>query len=99
MIEENKTLSELASAAMTRVPQVLQSATFPARKPMEAMTAMRQTIARVEGTLAERGRVLVRWSGTEPKLRVMVEGEDDAAIKLFASEILDAAKQDLTTVG
>jgi phosphoglucosamine mutase len=45
--------------------------------------------------LGERGRVLVRWSGTEPKLRVMVEGEDEGAIAAFASEILDAARKDL----
>jgi phosphoglucosamine mutase len=98
MIEENKPLSELASAAMQRVPQVLENATFGARKPLEAMGAMRLTVDRIERVLGERGRVLVRWSGTEPKLRVMVEGEDERAIAAYASEILEAAKKDLSTV-
>jgi phosphoglucosamine mutase len=98
MLEENKPLSELASAAMTRIPQVLQNATFPARKPVEAMTAMRQVMDSVTSTLGDRGRVLVRWSGTEPKLRVMVEGDDEAAIHVFASEILDAARKDLASI-
>jgi phosphoglucosamine mutase len=95
MIEEKRPLSELASAAMTRVPQVLENATFAARKPVEAMATMRDVIVKIEKTLADRGRVLVRWSGTEAKLRVMVEGEDEAAIHTYASEILDAAKKDL----
>ncbi len=95
MIEEGKPLSELASAAMHRVPQVLENATFPTRKPLEAMGTMKLAVDRVERVLGERGRVLVRWSGTEPKLRVMVEGEDERAIASFASEIVEAAKRDM----
>jgi phosphoglucosamine mutase len=95
MLEENKPLSELASAAMQRVPQVLENATFVSRQPLEAMGTMKLAVDRVEKVLGERGRVLVRWSGTEPKLRVMVEGEDEKAIATFASEILDAARKDM----
>lgn len=98
MIESGKPLSELASAAMQRVPQVLENATFVSRKPIDSMGTMRLAIDRVEKVLGERGRVLVRWSGTEPKLRVMVEGEDEKAIAAFASEILDAAKKDMAVV-
>jgi phosphoglucosamine mutase len=99
MLEEGKPLSELASAAMHRVPQVLQNATFVTRKPIDAMGTMKLAVDRVERVLGERGRVLVRWSGTEPKLRVMVEGEDEAAIATFASEILDAARKDMAVPG
>jgi phosphoglucosamine mutase len=98
MIEEGKPLSELASAAMARVPQVLQNATFASRQPIETMGTMQLAVDRVERVLGERGRVLVRWSGTEPKLRVMVEGEDEAAITSFASEIVEAAKKDMAPV-
>jgi phosphoglucosamine mutase len=98
MIEEGKPLSELASAAMARVPQVLQNATFATRQPIEAMGTMKLAVDRVEKVLGERGRVLVRWSGTEPKLRVMVEGEDEAAIASFASEIVEAARKDMALV-
>jgi phosphoglucosamine mutase len=95
MIEEGRPLSELASAAMQRVPQVLHNAVFPSRKPLEAMMAMRVLVDKIERVLGDRGRILVRWSGTEPKLRVMVEGEDEAAIDAYAKEILEAARQDM----
>ena len=95
MIEEGKPLSELASAAMQRVPQVLQNATFVTRKPVEAMASMGLAIGHVEKVLGARGRVLVRWSGTEAKLRVMVEGEDESAIESYASQIVEAAKKDM----
>jgi len=97
MIEEGKPLSELASAAMQRVPQVLENATFVTRRPIDQMGTMKLAVDRVEKVLGDRGRVLVRWSGTEPKLRVMVEGEDEEAIAAFAAEILDAAKRDMAT--
>ncbi len=95
MLEEGKPLSELASSAMTRVPQVLENATFPARKPVEEMAALTREIAKVEADLGSTGRVLVRWSGTEPKLRVMVEGEDEAKIKAQARAMIDAARRDI----
>jgi phosphoglucosamine mutase len=95
MLEEGKSLSELASGAMERVPQVLENATFVSRMPLDSMKVMRLTVDRIEKVLGERGRILVRWSGTEPKLRVMVEGEDHAEIAAYAQEILAAAKKDL----
>jgi phosphoglucosamine mutase len=95
MLEEGKSLSELASGAMERVPQVLENATFVSRMPLDAMKVMRLTVDRIEKVLGDRGRILVRWSGTEPKLRVMVEGEDHAQITSYAQEILAAAKKDL----
>jgi phosphoglucosamine mutase len=95
MIEEQRPLSDLAAAAMDRVPQVLADATFAARRPMEAMAATRIAVDRIERALGARGRVLVRWSGTEPKLRVMVEGEDEASLRGYADEIVAAAKLDV----
>jgi phosphoglucosamine mutase len=95
MLEEGKPLSELASAAMQRVPQVLENATFSMRLPLEAMDRTRKAMNRIEKELGDRGRLLVRWSGTEPKLRVMVEGEDLSAISGYAQEIVAAAKLDV----
>jgi phosphoglucosamine mutase len=96
MIEEQRPLSELWQAAMQRVPQVLHNQTFVARKPIESMAAMQLLVSKLEKSLGERGRILVRWSGTEPKLRVMVEGEDEAQINGYAKEILAAAGKDLS---
>jgi phosphoglucosamine mutase len=97
LLEENKPLSELASEAMQRVPQVLENVTFASRMSIDAMSAMSRAIRGVEGALGDRGRVLVRWSGTEAKLRVMVEGEDHAIIAAHAAEIVEAARRDLGT--
>jgi phosphoglucosamine mutase len=50
-----------------------------------------------EKKLGKEGRVLVRWSGTEPKLRVMVEGPKEDLIQKLAETIADAAKKDLAS--
>ncbi len=96
MLEEKKPLSELAAEAMQRVPQVLENANFPRRRPVDEMAETSRTIRRIEGLLGDSGRVLVRWSGTEAKLRVMLEGEDLKVISSLAKEILEAAHKDLT---
>ena len=56
---------------------------------------MQRASRKSERALGERGRVLVRWSGTEPKLRVMVEGEAPAPLAEHAARILEAATRDL----
>jgi len=57
--------------------------------------ALQAAIARAEAALGERGRVLVRYSGTEPLLRVMVEGEHDAEIRELAEAIAATARRTL----
>jgi phosphoglucosamine mutase len=95
MVEAGRPLSELAGAAMQRVPQVLENATFAERLPLASMKRTRLAVDRIEKSLGERGRILVRWSGTEPKLRVMVEGEDESKIASYALEVVEAAKLDV----
>jgi phosphoglucosamine mutase len=68
----SRPLSELA-ALMTRVPQLLESVRVASRPDLASAPALTAEIAAVEAELAERGRVLVRASGTEPVIRVMVE--------------------------
>ena len=53
---------------------------------------MKAVMADVEAALGNRGRVLLRKSGTEPLIRVMVEGEDEAQVTEFAHRIADAVK-------
>jgi phosphoglucosamine mutase len=52
-------------------------------------------VARVEAAQDGRGRVLVRYSGTEPLLRVMIEGEDQQEIQSWAAEIVGTVKEHL----
>ncbi len=95
MVREQRPLSELARAAMTRVPQVLEGVKLKQRRPIEQMDRLASAIVAFEESLGEEGRVLVRWSGTEPKLRVMVEGPDEARIREIAVALCDAARADI----
>ena len=52
-------------------------------------------MTRVEAALDGRGRLLVRYSGTEPLLRVMIEGEDQATVQAWAEEIAEAVRSTL----
>ena len=95
MMRTGKPLSELAKGAMQRVPQVLENVTLPARLPLEEMRELSRVTTAVMQALGAEGRVLVRWSGTEPKLRIMVEGPDEDRIRGLARELAQAAKKDL----
>jgi len=95
MTRTGQPLSELAQQAMERVPQVLESVTLRARKPLEDMASLQRLIAQVKTALGKEGRVLVRWSGTEPKLRVMVEGPNEERIGTIAQDLVAAAREDV----
>ena len=94
MVREQRPLSELARTVMTRVPQVLEGITLKARRPIEDMRALSTALVAHEAALGAEGRILVRWSGTEPKLRVMVEGPDEARIREIAHSLCEAARTD-----
>jgi len=95
MLRTGKPLSELAREAMERVPQVVESVTLAARRPLEEMPALRACSDAARHALGQEGRVLVRWSGTEPKLRVMVEGPDEDRIAAIAQDLIAAARRDV----
>lgn len=94
LVETGRPLSELAHEAMERVPQILENVTLSRRMPLEKMSALSSGTAKVKDALGEDGRVLVRWSGTEPKLRIMLEGPDEAKLRRWAKELAAAAKKD-----
>ncbi len=82
-------LSELRKV-MTRYPQVLVNLKVQRKRPMEEMSDVAVLIRSVETKLGDEGRVLVRYSGTEAKVRVMVEGPDQGVIQGYADEIAQA---------
>jgi phosphoglucosamine mutase len=94
MVAEKTPLSALAQV-MQRVPQVLESVMLPDRRPIEEMPGLTRQIKLTEERLGTDGRVLVRWSGTEPKLRLMVEGPDPKLLEVAVREMVDAARADL----
>ncbi|HET9931572.1 MAG TPA: hypothetical protein VFQ35_12820, partial [Polyangiaceae bacterium] len=59
------------------------------------MPKLSHLIAQAEKQLGKDGRVLVRWSGTEPKLRLMLEGPEPDVLKNLVSDMVDAARKDL----
>jgi phosphoglucosamine mutase len=95
VLRENRPLSELAKSAMRRVPQVLVNAKLAERRPLEDMPRTMEVVRDAEEKLGKNGRVVVRWSGTEAKLRVMIEGEDAAIIDTLARSIADTAAAEL----
>ncbi|MCB0406108.1 MAG: phosphoglucosamine mutase, partial [Bdellovibrionales bacterium] len=86
MKETGKPLSEL-KRVMIQFPQVLENVYVRKKEPFEKHPGILERIKKVETELSDKGRVLVRYSGTEPLARVMVEGEDAKRIREFALDI------------
>jgi phosphoglucosamine mutase len=86
LIETGTTLSKVRTV-MRRFPQVLVNVRVRDKPDVASMPEVARAIAAAEAQLGERGRVLVRYSGTEPLLRVMLEGEAEPQIRSLADDI------------
>ena len=89
-----RTLADLA-ADLTTYPQVLLNVRVREKVELTSVPAVADTIARVEARVAGHGRLLVRYSGTEPLLRVMLEGKHQDEIRGWAQEIVDVVREHL----
>ncbi|MCX6102243.1 MAG: phosphoglucosamine mutase [Proteobacteria bacterium] len=89
-----KKLSEL-KRQMTQYPQVLENVIVKQKDSFDQFPKIINSIKKVEAALGEKGRVLVRYSGTEPLARVMVEGEDYLKIKEYALDIAQTIRAQL----
>ncbi|MFY2507751.1 phosphoglucosamine mutase [Vibrio pectenicida] len=88
----NKTPLHLLTQGMTLYPQVLENVRFTGdSNPLESIE-VKASVEAVEEELGNKGRVLLRKSGTEPLIRVMVEGEDAVIVQTSALKIADAVK-------
>ncbi len=87
-------MSEL-SGQMRRMPQVLLNVRVERKTPLDEVARVEEEIGRVEGELGDGGRVLVRYSGTEPLLRIMIEGPDSGQINRYAEEIAVVVRREL----
>ena len=88
IVKTGKSLGEL-TRGMPRFPQTLINVRTPERVDVERSADMQAAIRDIENKLADRGRVLVRASGTEPVVRVMVEGEDETEVSTLAAELAE----------
>lgn len=92
MIETGRSLKELGSG-MRKYPQCLLNVPLPERMDLDGNSFISTAVRDVESTLADRGRVLLRLSGTEPLVRVMVEGQDGDQVTLLARQLAAAVQQ------
>ena len=92
--DSGKTLDELVSGFVA-YPQVLVNVKVAERRPLDQMPQVRSAIETADREFAGSGRVLVRFSGTEPLARVMVEGPELAQVERIAHGIADAIRQEL----
>ena len=86
MKKSNKKLSEL-STIMQRFPQVIENVEVKDKKNLDSVPEIKKAIDDAEKILADKGRILVRYSGTQPLCRVMVEGQDEKEIKGIAQNL------------
>jgi len=89
-----KTLSELAEV-MIPLPQVLVNVRVAEKKDVNEIPAVAGLIRDVEEKLGQDGRILIRYSGTEPLLRIMLEGQDKYQITGWAKDIADAVEKSM----
>jgi len=94
MAETGRGLADLAGELQT-FPQVLVNQRVREKRDWTSMPPVAAVAAAVERKLAGRGRLLIRYSGTEPLLRVMIEGEHQAQITAWAEEIAAAVRAEI----
>ena len=94
MRDTGRTLGDLASE-LTTYPQVLVNVRVQRKADLREVPEIAAVVDRVESQLADSGRLLVRYSGTEPLLRIMLEGRDEAEIRQWAGEIADEVRKHL----
>src|SRR5262245_5135108 len=83
---KERPLSEL-TRCIERFPQILLNIDVAEKRPIEQLPAVLRRIQQVEADFAGRGRVLIRYSGTERKARIMVEGDDEERVRAAAEDL------------
>ncbi|HEU4711348.1 MAG TPA: phosphoglucosamine mutase [Pyrinomonadaceae bacterium] len=92
--ESKKSLSE-ATAGFQTYPQILVNVRVREKLPFSDLSSVQVAAAEVEKQLASKGRLLLRYSGTEPLARIMIEGEQQSEIESYAQKIAAAIKQEI----
>jgi phosphoglucosamine mutase len=83
-------------ATLEKSPQVVKNVRVSRRDPIESSPALALAIGEAQASLDRRGRVFVRYSGTEPLLRILVEGTDEREVRQIADELERVAKKELS---
>jgi phosphoglucosamine mutase len=91
-------LSKLAEG-VERFPQVLINVSVARKLPLDDLAAFGKQVRQVESELGDRGRVVIRYSGTEPKARIMVEGEEEVRVTELAEDLARGLQKALAAAG
>ena len=94
LVQRQQPLSELRQL-VRRYPQTLINVRVRERQDLRTIEPVSHVIQQVTDKLGETGRLLVRYSGTEPLLRIMVEGEDESLVRAYGEEVADAVRTHL----
>lgn len=94
MRESRKTLAEML-LGFTQYPQILVNVRVREKVAFSELAAVQKEVAAVEELLSQKGRLLLRYSGTEPLARVMIEGEEQRKIEEYADRIAQAIKREI----
>lgn len=97
MLATGRPLSELRRE-LVKFPQQTAALWVKVKRPLESLPALTAAIRAIEQEFGERGRVLVRYSGTEAKLRLLVEGPTEAAVKAALARLAAAARAGLEVI-
>ena len=97
IVDSGKSLEDL-KAGMNKMPQTMINVNMPKKVDVKSIPEVQQAVAAVEETLGERGRVLLRPSGTEPVVRVMIEGEDAAEVATLCEGLAQDVEKVLNTL-
>lgn len=97
MIATGKPLSELRRV-LRKFPQMTAALRVREKKPLETLPTLARAIADLERQMGARGRLLVRYSGTEPKLRLLVEGPEEAMVRAGLAALEAGARADLVVL-
>jgi phosphoglucosamine mutase len=94
MKQKERSLDELAQV-MQPLPQVLYNVEVKEKKELSELPEIQKRIKNIEGSLGSSGRILIRYSGTEPLLRIMIEGEDEKKLHGFAQDLVELVRKHL----
>jgi phosphoglucosamine mutase len=98
MLRSGRKLSELASC-FEPIPQVCVDVRVREKKDLKAVPGLSQILSRIEESLRDQGRIVLRYSGTEPLARIMIEGRDSEMIFRYAQEVAGVIRQHLGAEG
>jgi phosphoglucosamine mutase len=97
MKQKERQLDELANV-MEPLPQVLYNVEVKEKKDLSEFPEIDGRIKKIEKSLGDSGRVLIRYSGTEPLLRIMIEGEDETKLHRFAQDLVELVRKHIGKV-